>query len=51
VDISFDGDQSLRMSVGDKIVISRAKENTQILKLNKLSFLETLRKKMQQYPC
>lgn len=48
-EVSFDGDSSFRLAVGDKIVIRRAKTNTKILKLSKLSFLEILRKKMQEY--
>lgn len=47
VEVSFDGDQSFRLSVGDKIYICKAKTKTRILKLSKLSFLEILRKKMQ----
>ncbi|MFP3154561.1 NAD(+)/NADH kinase [Lachnospiraceae bacterium ZAX-1] len=48
-EVSFDGNQPERLAVGDKIVIKRAKANTQILKLSKLSFLDILRKKMQGY--
>lgn len=48
-EVSFDGDQPLQLAVGDKIVIRRAKMRTRILKLSKLSFLEILRKKMQEY--
>lgn len=49
VDVSFDGDKGLKLAVGDKIVISRAKVSAKILKLSKLSFFEVLRKKMQGY--
>lgn len=49
VEVSFDGDQSFRLSVGDKIYICKAKAKTRILKLSKRSFLEILRKKMQEY--
>ncbi len=48
VEVSFDGDQVIRLSAGDRIVIQRAKARTRILKLNKLSFLEILRRKMQE---
>lgn len=48
-EVSFDGDLSFRLAVGDRIVIRRAGESMRILKLNKLSFLENLRKKMQEY--
>ena len=46
-EVSFDGDQIFRLGVGDRIVVQRSKMHTRILKLNKLSFLEILRKKMQ----
>lgn len=49
VEVSFDGDQSSRLAAGDKIVICRARTSTRILKLSSLSFLEILRKKMQEY--
>lgn len=49
VEVSFDGDLSFRLAVGDRIVIRRAGESMRILKLSKLSFLENLRKKMQEY--
>ncbi len=45
--VSFDGDQNIRLDVGDRIVICQAKEDCRILKLGKQSFLEILRKKMQ----
>ncbi len=47
-EVSFDGDQSFRLGVGDRIVIRRAKLHIPILKLSKRSFLEILRKKMQE---
>ena len=49
VEVSFDGDETFRLSVGDRIIIRRAGKSTRILKLSKLSFLEILRKKMQEY--
>ena len=49
VEVSFDGDQVIQLAVGDKIVIRRARARTRILKLNKRSFLEILRKKMGTY--
>lgn len=48
-EVSFDGDLSFRLAVGDRIVIRRAGESMRILKLSRLSFLENLRKKMQEY--
>ena len=49
VEVSFDGDRSVKLGVGDQIVVHRAKESSRILKLSKISFLEILRKKMQTY--
>ena len=43
---SFDGDTDLTMTTGDRIVIRRAKPDTQIIKISNLSFLEVLRQKM-----
>lgn len=44
---SFDGDSSVPMITGDRIVISKSKKDTQIIKINNISFLETLRNKMR----
>lgn len=49
VEVGFDGDSFCQMHVGDKIFIRRAKAKAQILKLSKRSFLEILRRKMQEY--
>lgn len=48
VEVSFDGDHGCRLHVGERIKIQRAKEKTRILKFSKISFLEILRKKMQE---
>lgn len=48
VEVSFDGDHAVELAVGDKVIIRRAKANTRVLKLSRLSFLEILRKKMQE---
>jgi len=45
--LSFDGDRNITVRTGDKIVITKAKETTKLLKLSKVSFLEILRKKMK----
>ncbi|MCI5650049.1 MAG: NAD(+)/NADH kinase [Fusicatenibacter sp.] len=42
----FDGDTSVPMVTGDRIVIKKAKKDTLIVKISNISFLETLRKKM-----
>ena len=48
-EVSFDGDTGAALRVGDRIVVHRAQTSTRILKLNKIGFLEILRKKMQNY--
>ncbi len=45
--VSFDGERTIEVHTGDRIAIQRAKETTKLLKLSKVSFLETLRKKMK----
>ena len=45
--ISFDGDRNMIVHTGDRILIQKAEETTKLLKLSKVSFLETLRKKMK----
>lgn len=49
VEVSFDGNNALKLEVGDKINVTRAKNTVKICKLSKQSFLVTLRKKMQIY--
>ena len=44
--VEWDGDHPVEVSVGDKIVIRRAQTRARILKLENLSFLQILRKKM-----
>lgn len=44
--VDFDGDACVRMQVGDRIVVHRSNKTVQVLKLNKISFLQTLSKKM-----
>ncbi len=45
--VSFDGEQSIEISTGDRVVIQKAEDTTNLLKLSKVSFLEILRKKMK----
>lgn len=45
--ISFDGDRHIEVETGDRIIIQKAQDTTKLLKLSKVSFLETLRKKMK----
>lgn len=49
VEVSFDGDNGVKLVVGDKFMIKRADATARICKLSKESFLEILRKKMQTY--
>ena len=44
---SFDGDTTIPMVTGDCIIIRQADAKTRILKLNHLSFVEVLRRKMR----
>lgn len=43
---TFDGGQSVYLSCGDRIEISRSPKKTKIVKISDVSFLETLRRKM-----
>ena len=45
--VTFDGADRIIMETGAKIMVRRADDRTKILKLNKVSFLETLRRKMK----
>lgn len=49
VEVSFDGDRAVKLEVGDRFVIRKAKETARICKLSHESFLEILSKKMQAY--
>ncbi len=46
-EISFDGDEGICIKTGDKLVIKKAGYSTKLLKMKKISFLETLRIKMK----
>lgn len=48
-EVSFDGDRFMRMRVGDRFHIKKSEGTARILKQNQLSFLQILRKKMQEY--
>ena len=43
---NFDGDTSIRLACGDRVVIRKALKRTKLIKINEISFLEVLRKKM-----
>lgn len=49
VEVSFDGDNAVKLKVGDRFMIRKAKDTARICKLSNKSFLEILSKKMQTY--
>ena len=42
----FDGDTGIQMVTGDRIEIKKSRKDTWLVKVSKISFLETLRRKM-----
>ncbi|MCI5869097.1 MAG: NAD(+)/NADH kinase [Dorea sp.] len=44
---TFDGADTLTLSTGEKVMVRKADAETKLIKLNKLSFLEILRRKMK----
>lgn len=48
VEVNFDGSHKLTLYTGDKVEIEEAGMTTDIVKLNKVSFLEVLHKKMSE---
>ena len=48
-EVSFDGDRFMHMRIGDRILVKKAEGCAKVMKLNQLSFLQILRKKMQEY--
>ena len=46
VEVNFDGSHNVTLYTGDKVEIERAETTTGIVKLNKVSFLEVLHKKL-----
>lgn len=49
VEVSFDGDNAVGLEVGDRLVVKQASSVAKICKLSRKSFLEILRKKMENY--
>lgn len=49
VEVSFDGDNAVKLKVGDRFMIRKAADTARICKLSNKSFLEILSKKMQTY--
>lgn len=49
VEVSFDGDNAIKMEVGDKLIVRKAASAARFCKISSVSFLEILRKKMEAY--
>lgn len=47
-EVHFDGSRRLFLRTGDSVVITQSEKKTRIIKINKVSFLETLHKKMKE---
>mgnify|MGYP003378708379 FL=1 len=45
--VAFDGTDISRIRTGERIVIKKADETTKLMKISRISFLETLRRKMK----
>lgn len=48
VEVNFDGGHMIPLRTGDKIRIARSEKVTEFIKLNQVSFLEVLHRKMQE---
>ncbi len=48
IEVSFDGNHKVTLVTGDRIQITQSDKKAKILKLNKVSFLEVLHKKMSE---
>lgn len=44
---TFDGDTTVELMTGDRIVIRRSRQSTKLIKLNDRSFLEVLSRKLE----
>ena len=49
VEVSYDGDNAVGLEVGDRLVVKQAASVAKVCKLSRKSFLEILRKKMENY--
>ncbi|MCD8348455.1 MAG: NAD(+)/NADH kinase [Lachnospiraceae bacterium] len=47
-EVTFDGDTSVKLHSGDRVVISKAEQATRLIKIKNTSFLEILREKMNK---
>ncbi|MBR1930676.1 MAG: NAD(+)/NADH kinase [Lachnospiraceae bacterium] len=48
VEVNFDGNRRIPLQAGDRIRIVKWSQSTEFIRLNQVSFLETLHKKMQE---
>lgn len=48
VEVSFDGSHVIPLRTGDKLSVARSKRVTEFIRLNQVSFLEVLHRKMQE---
>ncbi len=46
--INFDGGISQRLKTGDKVILHKSEQTTKLIRMNRVSFLETLHKKMSE---
>ena len=49
VEVSYDGDNAVGLEVGDRLVVKQAASVAKVCKLSRKSFLEILRRKMENY--
>lgn len=47
-EVNFDGGHGMALQTGDRILVRKSEKTTDIVKLNQVSFLETLHKKMSE---
>lgn len=47
-EVTFDGDTSVKLNSGDRIIVTRSRKRTQLIKTKNTSFLEILREKMNK---
>lgn len=47
-EVTFDGDTSMKLNVGSSIEVTRSEKSTRLTKINHTSFVEILRRKMNQ---
>mgnify|MGYP003313312818 CR=1 FL=1 len=47
-EINFDGGLTQRLVTGDRVLVRRSEQTTKLIHISKVSFLETLHKKMSE---